>query len=108
MTLLEALQQVNKTSMESAQLTDMVAGTVTSESPLEISIDVHQAPLREQVLIMTDAVSPISGDDFFTDVNGELCAIWGQSGHARSLKTGDKVLMLSVRHGQQYIVLSRL
>lgn len=107
MTLLQTLQQINKTSMEAAQLTDMTVGTVVSESPLEISTDVHQAPLLEQVLILTDAVSPISGDDYFTDVNGELCAIWG-TGNARSLKTGDKVLMLSVRHGQQYIVLSRL
>lgn len=107
MTLLQTIQQINKTSMDAAQLTDMTVGTVTSASPLEITTDIHQAALTGEVLILTDAVSPISGDDYFTDVNGELCAIWG-SGDARSLKLGDKVLMLSVRHGQQYIVLSRL
>lgn len=107
MTLLQTLQQINKTSMDSAQLTDMIIGTVESASPLEITTDIHQAALTEEVLILTEAVSPISEDDYFADVNGELSAIWG-SGVARSLKTGDKVLMLSVRHGQQYIILSRL
>ena len=119
MTLLEALQQINTQSMDAAQLTDMCVGTVVSVSPLEVEIDVHQAPLNENVLILTDAVKEKVIDtgaaSYFEEINGVLCAVWGSNqrteGSAvviRPLAVGDKVLMLSVKHGQQFIILSRL
>ena len=119
MTLLDALQQVNRDSMSAAQLTDMCVGTVVSSSPLEIEMDIHQAPLREEVLILTDEVKAktvdVGGASYFDDVNGRLCAVWGSGQQHEgevvintALAVGDKVLMLSVKHGQQFIVLSRL
>lgn len=108
MTLLDALQQINRQGMEAAQLTDMAVGTVTSANPLEVTLDVHQAPLKAEVLVLTDAVRGDSGDGFFQEVNGLLCAVWGQSSSGSSLTVGEKVLLLAVRHGQRYIILSRL
>ena len=120
MTLLDALQKINRDQLDAAQLTDMAVGTVTSVSPLEVVLDVHQAAIHEEALIVTDEVREkvidVSGAGFFQDVNGTLCAVWGQSGGGgggaaiitRPLAVGDKVLLLSVQHGQTYIVLSRL
>lgn len=120
MTLLDALQKINRDQLLAAQLTDMAVGTVTSVSPLEVVLDVHQAALNESALILTDAVKEktidVAGAGYFQDVNGVLCAVWGQGGSdvegaaiiTRPLAVGDKVLLLSVQHGQTYIVLSRI
>lgn len=82
MTLLETIQKIVYDTVKSLQLTDSVIGTVTSTSPLEISMDVSQAVLKDPVLYICDSVPTLMLDD--------------------------KVLMLSVQHGQKYIVLSRL
>lgn len=82
MTLLETIQKIVYDTVKSLHLTDSVIGTVTSASPLEISMDVSQAVLKEEVLYICDSVPP--------------------------LILNDKVLMLSVQHGQKFIVLSRL
>lgn len=82
MTLLETIQKIVYDTIRGLQLTDAVFGTVTSASPLEVSMDVTQAVLRSEVLIVCDSVS--------------------------GLMAGDKVLMLSVMHGQKFIVLSRV
>lgn len=82
MNLLQTIQKVVYDTIRGLQLTDAVVGTVTNSSPLEISLDVSQAVLRSEVVIVCDCVS--------------------------GLFAGDKVLMLSVMHGQKFIVLSRL
>ena len=108
MTLLDALQKINADQLKAAQLTDLAVGTVTSADPLEIVTDVHQAALKADVLILSSGVRGLS-TDAFAEVNGELCAVWGQyAPTGSSLAVGDKALMLSVQHGQKYIVLSRL
>lgn len=120
MTLLDALQKIVSDQLKAGQLTDMAVGTVTSVDPLEIVLDVHQAALRGDAIILTDEVREktidVSGAGFFQDVNGTLCAVWGQDSGGgssgaiitRPLAVGDKVLLLAVQHGQTYIVLSRL
>lgn len=100
MTLLDTIQTLVMQVINTAQLTDMKTGTVTSVSPLEITTDVSQAPLREEVLIFATHVS----EQYFTVIDGELCVIWG----AESFALNDKVLLLAVQHGQKYIVLGRL
>lgn len=101
MTLLDVVQQIVKSCLDSAQLTDMAVGTVTSASPLEITIDVQQAALREEVLIVLD---PVESSSDFPTISGVLNCRWGSS----SFSVGDKVLLLSVLHGQKYLVISRL
>lgn len=103
MNLLEILQQINDQANSARQPTDMVVGTVTSLDPIEITTDIHQAALREEVLIFTDS---IGGGNNYT-VTGKLLKISKfDSGTGFSL--GDKVLMLSVMHGQSFIVLSKM
>lgn len=97
MTLLDTIQTLVMQVLNGAQLTDIKAGTVTSADPLEITLDTAQAPLREEVLILTQEVKD------FAEVNGKRCCVWGNP-----FVINDKLLLLSVQHGQKFIVLSRL
>lgn len=56
MELLEILQLINKRSQQGAGLTDYVAGTVTSETPVEITIDATMQVLKSSVLLLTEPV----------------------------------------------------
>jgi hypothetical protein len=82
MTLLDTIQEIVFRTVNGLQLTDMAVGEVTSADPLEVRLDVSQAALRGEVIIKVESVP--------------------------DLVLGDKVLMLSVQHGQKYIILSRL
>lgn len=139
MTLLETLQMINGQSMHAAQLSDLLIGTVTNASPLEITTDVSQAALRREVLYLTEAVIEKKIDTLKHDhyvlhshsiPNGSTGATGVclpaledvkcyENGRAlptdassitlnEGLKLGDKVLLLSVQHGQKFVVLSRL
>lgn len=142
MTLLEVLVDVVNSVNGASQLTDMVIGTVTSVSPLEITIDVSQAAIKSEIIYLTDAVieKKLSTLSHTHTVSGSTGA-GGSPSHShgvslttsdalgntvctengvalpydasgitlnRGLAVGDKVLMLSVQHGQKYVVLSRL
>lgn len=56
MELIDALHQVIQESQQAAQLCDLVIGTVTSVSPLEISINGMTAPIRQSILYLTEPV----------------------------------------------------
>lgn len=139
MDLLEILQQISAQTNSALQPTDLAIGTVTKISPLEITTDVHQAALRREVLLLTEAVvekkittlahshdtmhnhsvtegSISPAGECSTELGGVICYENGvplpnSAGYVtlnRGLALGDKVLLLSVQHGQKYIVLSHL
>ena len=56
MELKDILQQMMRQTMSASQPTDLQVGTVTSASPLEITISPTMAPLRAGVLYLTSAV----------------------------------------------------
>ena len=56
MELSEVLYQMMEQSQAASQPAGLCIGTVTSTKPLEISIDVSMAPLKEPVLYLTEAV----------------------------------------------------
>ena len=56
MELKDILQQMMWQTMRASQPTDLQVGTVTSASPLEITISPTMAPLRSGVLYLTSAV----------------------------------------------------
>ena len=125
--LLQTLQQINIQGMHAQQLTDMCVGTVSSVDPLEIIKDDSQAPLKSSVLHLTENViekkillrhqHEIPGLGYTEDAldnttyyeDGESLPI--ENDYAivnKKLSVGDKVLMMSVQHGQQFIILSRI
>lgn len=56
MTLAEQLFYMMQQNQSAMQLTDMLVGTVSSVTPLEITISTEMAPLRKEVLLLTENV----------------------------------------------------
>lgn len=158
MTLLDAILQIATQNQSSMQPTDLETGTVTGESPLEITKDVHQQALKQEVLYLTESViekkipilqhnhwintlghnhtcpdgatstdltgryltEPYSlvSEGFDSSEQAQNIVCWEHGEELpiedgfiilnRKLEVGDKVLLLSVAHGQKYIILSRI
>lgn len=94
------LQQLTQEVIKGMRLTDMAVGTVVSSSPLAVQTDSSMPPIPETALSLTDAVI------------ARTVKVQGGAGGTvtihEGLKTGDKVLMLRVKNGQNYIVLSKI
>ena len=56
MNLLDALQMVSAQNMSASQPSDLETGTVTKVDPLEITRDIQQQALRQEVLYLTESV----------------------------------------------------
>ena len=56
MSLGQALYQMMQDNQAAGHPTDLRVGTVTKESPLEITINTQSAPLKGPVLILTEPV----------------------------------------------------
>lgn len=56
MNLSETLYMMMQQNQRAGQPTDLRTGTVTSTDPLEISINTAMAPLRREVLLLTESV----------------------------------------------------
>lgn len=157
MELIDALRQIVQESANARQETELELGTVTSASPLEITLDTSMQVLRERVLYRTEAVvekkipllahrhkiktlshthtasdgttssaltgeylseesllsqgydAAVQGEDILCYEDGEDLPV--RDGYLllnRGLEEGDKVLLLRVRRGQKFVVLSRL
>lgn len=127
MTLAEQLYGMMQRSQEASQPTDLTTGTVTSASPLEITLSTSMAPLRGSVLALTASVverklpalahtHTVGGVESSSSLQNVACVENGQAlpvenGYIllnRGLAVGDKVLLLRAQHGQKYLVLSRI
>ena len=81
--LVGVIQQIVQETVQAMKLTDKATGTVLSAAPLSIQTDMTMQAIPAAALLITDPV------------RGRLAA-------------GDRVLMLRVQGGQQYIILSRI
>lgn len=127
MELIDALHQISQQSQKAMQPTELVIGTVTGISPLEITSNTAMAPLREAVLYLTanvvekkipilqhthttpEGTTSSALDSIACLENGEALPV--ENGYIilnRALEVGDKVLMMKVQHGQKFVVLSRV
>ncbi|MFD0675153.1 DUF2577 domain-containing protein [Cohnella sp. GCM10027633] len=94
--MLNEMKRVVGAYMQSQQLMDVVYGTVTKASPLEITIDQRFA-LTEAFLIVPEHMTELS-----LTIAGELTEI------RRGLESDDKVILLRTSGGRQFIVAGRL
>lgn len=97
---LGVIQEIVKTCVNAMKLTEKATGTVTSANPLTVKIDTNLPPLSGSALILTSAViervAPVEG--------GSGGTVTVQDG----LKVGDRVLMLRVQRGNQFVILSKI
>lgn len=84
MELHNVIQLIVQNALQSAQLCDVCFGTVVSVDPLRVQIDPAMQPLEAQSLILTEDVVE------------------------RGLSVENKLVMLRVNSGSQFLVLSRL
>ena len=105
MDLLEVIQRVIQENVEAQKPTDIATGTVTSASPLKISVSVELAPITGDAIVLTEAVK--AWDETVTI---EYSGSTPQTAiiHHKGLSQGDKVVMVRVSGGQRFIVLSRI
>lgn len=98
--LLGVLQEIVKNYVNAIKMTDKATGTVIKTSPLTIQTDTSLPPISGNALILTSNVieqtEPVKGG-----AGGTVTVTEG-------LKAGDKVLLLRVQRGQQFIVLSKI
>lgn len=98
--LVGVLQQLAQEVIKGMRLTDMSVGTVVSVSPLSVQTDSSMPPIPEKALSLTDAVIARTAN-----VQG---GAGGTVTIHEGLKIGDRVLMLQVKNGQNYIILSKI
>lgn len=117
MELLEVINKIIQDNTEAQKLTDICIGTVTQADPLEIQISPNMPPLPTEALILCDPVEEIEKDVEITpEFKAELATydinistkVIGKVKVSEALEEGDKVIMLRVLRGQQFIVLSRV
>lgn len=127
MTLAETLYQMMQENRLSGQPADLKTGTVTGTEPLEITTNPQMAPLRREVLYLTQAVvekkipvlahtHTVGGAQTEQALGQVAClengaALPVSDGYItlnRALAVGDRVLLLRVQNGQKFIVLSRI
>lgn len=98
--LIGIIQQIVQNTVKAMKPADKATGTVVSVDPLSVQLDINMQPLPAAAIVLTEAVkervAPVQGGEGGTVVVSER------------LKPGDKVLMLRVQRGQQYIILSRI
>lgn len=108
MELADVLHQMMEQSYGALSPTDLSIGTVTSESPLSVSINPEMAPIKSELLYLTWPV--ISHVVKLPTINiPKVGAVdLGEVEVTRALQKGDRVIMLRVQRGQKFIILSRI
>ncbi len=93
------IQRIVQNTVEAMKLADKATGTVESVSPLRVKTDIGMQSIPASGLILTDTVKERT-----VRVQGGAGTVTIREG----LKAGDRVLMLRVQNGQQYIILSKI
>lgn len=102
------IQQIVQNTVQTMKMADKATGTVESVSPLRIKVDASMQSIPESALLVTDTVKEriVHVEDCQECSGGGECT--GTVIIREGLKVGEKVLMLRVQGGNQYIVLSRV
>lgn len=98
--ILKEIQKLVLGVINAQKLTTVVYGTVLSANPLEIQID-QKLTLREEQLKLTRAVMD---HEVEMSVNGGTKQIYKVH---NALIQGDKVTMIRVHGGQQYLIIDK-
>ena len=96
MALVNLIRQASLGAMESSNPVAVMFGTVTKTSPLEVNVE-QRFTLTRDFLVLTERLT-----EYRVTVGGQQVII--RSG----LQVGDKVILLRVQGGQQYIIWDRV
>jgi hypothetical protein len=102
MDLLDVINSIIQTNTDAQKLTDIVIGTVVTADPLSIQIT-PTLILPAEVLILCESVQ----EKEYEVMDVTLTNVIGKY-KREALAVNDKVIMLRVLKGQQFIVLSKV
>lgn len=94
--LLSTLKKAAMDAIQASNPTVVMFGEVTGTTPLEVLVD-QRFTLPEEFLILPESLT-----EHKVIVNGQETMI------GRILRAGDKLLLLRVQGGQQYVILDRM
>ncbi|MFC5703189.1 DUF2577 domain-containing protein [Cohnella faecalis] len=110
MSLLNIIKKAGMGAVEAGQPVAVIVGTVANENPLEVTVD------QRFVLTADFLIVPESLTEYEIDAKHTHSAAGGTTGAAltekllirRGLEAGDKLILLRVQGGQQYLILDRV
>lgn len=102
MDLLDVINSIIQTNTDAQKLTDIVIGTVVTASPLSIQIT-PTLILPAEVILLCESVQ----EKEYEVMDVTLTNVIGKY-KREALAVDDKVIMLRVLKGQQFIVLSKV
>lgn len=109
MSLVDLIKNVAVKAVEATNPVHVLFGTVVSESPLEVEI--HQKlKLTEEFLVITERVTRYEVNLEHNHGGGAnaLTGLLTNTPIRAGLKKGDKVVLLRVQGGQQFVVLDKV
>lgn len=114
--MIQIIKQAAIEAVEQSSPMTIAYGTVTKTNPLEINVEQRMNIKGDMILLTSNVVDievMVEVDDNTEDANGPDKHKHKYQGikkhiHKKSLKVGEKVLLLRIQGGQKYIVLDRL
>lgn len=108
MSMIDMFKQMAGDTIGAGDPVNIVIGTVTKVSPIEIEIS-QKLKLTKEFLIITERVTRYEVD--LEHNHGGTNALGGKLTDTpirTGLKTGDRVLLIRVQGGQQYVVVDKV
>lgn len=96
MALVNLIKQASMGAFESSKPVAVMFGTVNKANPLEVNVE-QRFTLTRDFLVLTERLT-----EYKTTIAGQEIVI------RKGLQAGDKVILLRVQGGQQYIVWDRV
>lgn len=96
MALASLIKQASMGAYNASNPVSVMFGTVTKTNPLEVNVE-QRFTLTRDFLVLTERLT-----EYRTTVDGNEIII------RRGLQAGDKVLLLRIQGGQQYVVWDRV
>ena len=96
MSLANLIRQASMGAFEASNPVMVMFGTITKTNPLEVNVE-QRFTLSRDFLILTERLT-----EYKVKVNGQDVVI------RRGLQVGDKVLLLRIQGGRQYVVWDRV
>lgn len=120
--LIDTIKEIARNEVNNGNPVNVIFGTVTSEAPLKIAID-QWGELTQEFLILAREVTDYDVEMTVDHMTEKMQGGGGDpsfTAHAhpykgrkvftvhKSLKTGEKVILIRMQGGQKYLVLDRV
>ncbi len=106
--MVEVLKEMIADAIETGMLSDICVGVLTAESPLKVKLE-NGLELEERFLLVAERLTKREERGKIKTWSEQEGDIWSEYRMIRDvgLKTGQQVMVLQCKGGQQYMVIDR-